>query len=101
MPGKLADIAIFDLDTPHSTPATNPLASLVYSARGPDAHAVFVDGRLVVSNHSLTTFSDIKHLFARARARAQEIVTKARLFDRATSAWTKPIAQITERTEAS
>jgi cytosine/adenosine deaminase-related metal-dependent hydrolase len=32
-PGKLADIAIFDLDTPHATPATNPIASLVYSNR--------------------------------------------------------------------
>src|SRR6516164_2686680 len=74
--GKLADVAIFDLDTPHSTPATNPVASLVYSARGPDAHTVFVEGREVVTNHKLTTFSDTKHLFARARARTQEIVTK-------------------------
>jgi 5-methylthioadenosine/S-adenosylhomocysteine deaminase len=100
-PGKLADIAIFDLDTPHSSPATNPIASLVYSARGPDAHTVFVNGREVVSDHKLTTFSDTKALFARARARAQEIVTKAGLSDRAQSVWLNPIAPATERTSLS
>jgi hypothetical protein len=56
-----------------------------------------VEGREVVTNHKLTTFSDTKHLFARARARTQEIVTKASLFDRAASAWTKPLPQLTER----
>ncbi|TMJ33844.1 MAG: hypothetical protein E6G96_03675 [Alphaproteobacteria bacterium] len=100
-PGKLADLAIFDLDTPHSSPATNPIASLVYSARGPDAHTVIVDGREVVSDHRLTTFSDTKSLFAQARARAQEIVGKAGLLDRARSAWLKPTAPGTERTMAS
>jgi 5-methylthioadenosine/S-adenosylhomocysteine deaminase len=55
-PRKLADIAIFNLDTPHSSPATNPIVSLVFSARGPDAHTVFVNGREVVSDHKLTTF---------------------------------------------
>jgi 5-methylthioadenosine/S-adenosylhomocysteine deaminase len=96
-PGKLADIAIFNLDTPHSSPATNPIASLVFSARGPDAHTVFVNGREVVRDHKLTTFVD-ENLFAHARARAQEIVTKAGLRDRAQSAWLKPIAPATERT---
>jgi 5-methylthioadenosine/S-adenosylhomocysteine deaminase len=96
-PGKLADIAIFDLDTPHSTPATNPIASLVYSARGPDAHTVFVDGREVVSSHRLTTFADLKSLFARACARAEEVVMKAGLSDRAKSAWLKSAASATER----
>ena|SRR5215813_12815522 len=96
--GKLADIAIFDLDTPHSSPATNPIASLVFSARGPDAHTVFVNGREVVRNHKLMTFADGQSLLARARARAQEIVIKAGLSDRAKSAWLKPIASATERT---
>src|SRR5262245_28007816 len=71
-PGKLADIAIFDLDTPHSSPATNPIASLVFSARGPDAHTVFVNGREVVRNHKLATFSDVQGLFARARQGARD-----------------------------
>jgi len=96
-PGKLADIAIFNLDTPHSTPATNPIASLVYSARGPDAHTVFVDGREVVSSHQLTSLTDAKSLFARARARAEEVVMKAGLSGRAKSAWLKSPASATER----
>jgi 5-methylthioadenosine/S-adenosylhomocysteine deaminase len=100
-PGKLADIAIFDLNTPHASPATNPIASLVYSARGTDAHTVFVNGREVVSDRKLTTFGDTKSLFANARARAQEVVTKAGLSDRAKSAWLKPIAPATGRTMVS
>ena len=95
-PGKLADIAIFDLDTPHASPATNPIASLVHSARGTDAHTVFVNGREVVSDRKLTTFTDTKRLFATARARAQEIVTKAGLSGRAQSAWLKSTAPATE-----
>jgi 5-methylthioadenosine/S-adenosylhomocysteine deaminase len=97
-PGKLADIAIFNLDTPHSSPATNPITSLVFSARGPDAHTVFVNGREVVRNHKLTTFADVQSLSAHARARAQEIVTKAGLSDRARSAWLTSSASATERT---
>src|SRR4051794_1637627 len=97
-PGKLADIALFDLETPHSSPATNPIASLVFSARGPDAHTVFVDGCEVVRNHKLTRCDDVQGLFVRARARAQEIVTKAGLSDRANSAWLKSAASATERT---
>jgi 5-methylthioadenosine/S-adenosylhomocysteine deaminase len=97
-PGKLADIALFDLETPHSSPATNPIASLVFSARGPDAHTVFVNGREVVRDHKLTGLNDVRRLFADARTRAQEIVTKAGLSDRAKSAWLKPPASATERT---
>jgi 5-methylthioadenosine/S-adenosylhomocysteine deaminase len=97
-PGKLADIAIFNLDTPHSSPATNPIASLVFSARGADAHTVFVNGREVVRDHRLTTLGDMQSVLARARARAQEIVTKAGLSDRAKSAWLKPSGSTTERT---
>jgi 5-methylthioadenosine/S-adenosylhomocysteine deaminase len=100
-PGKLADIAIFDLDTPHSSPATNPIASLVFSARGPDAHTVFVNGREVIRDHRLTTFAEMQSVFARARARAQEIVTKAGLHERAKSAWLTPSASTTERTMTS
>src|SRR5207302_10021132 len=61
-PGKLADIALFDLDTPHSSPANNPIASLVFSARGPDAHTVLVNGREVARNHKLVRLNDGKGL---------------------------------------
>jgi 5-methylthioadenosine/S-adenosylhomocysteine deaminase len=88
-PGKLADIAIFDLNTPHASPAINPVASLVYSVRGTDAHTVFVNGREIVRGGVLTTFDYTAQLLAAARARAREIVTKAGLAERAKSAWDK------------
>jgi 5-methylthioadenosine/S-adenosylhomocysteine deaminase len=86
-PGKLADIAIFDLNTPHASPATNPIASLVYSARGTDAHTVIVNGREVISAYELTTFRNTGKILDQARARATEVVAKAGLITRATSPW--------------
>jgi 5-methylthioadenosine/S-adenosylhomocysteine deaminase len=86
-PGKLADVAIFDLQTPHATPATNPIAGLVYSARGADAHTVIVNGREVVSNHKLMTFGDTANVLAEGRSRARQIVTQAGLAQRARSEW--------------
>jgi 5-methylthioadenosine/S-adenosylhomocysteine deaminase len=87
--GKLADIAIFDLTTPHATPATNPIASLVYSARGTDAHTVFVNGREVVRDGELTSFGDTARVLSEGRVRAQEIITKAGIAARTKSAWEK------------
>jgi 5-methylthioadenosine/S-adenosylhomocysteine deaminase len=86
-PGKLADIAIFDLNTPHASPATNPIASLVYAARGTDAHTVFVNGREVVSSGKLTGSQDSTQIFAAARKRVAEIAAKAGLMPRTKSAW--------------
>jgi 5-methylthioadenosine/S-adenosylhomocysteine deaminase len=88
-PGKLADIAVFDLNTPHSAPATNPIASLVYSARGTDARTVFVNGREVVRDGRLTSFADAERVLRDARKRAQEIVAKAGIAARTKSPWEK------------
>ena len=88
-PGKLADIAIFDLRTPHATPAHNPLSSLVYSARGTDLHTLFVDGRPVVRDGELTTFADTGRVLQAATARGGEIIQKAGLSDRALPKWPK------------
>lgn len=86
--GKLADIAIFDLATPHSTPANNPLTGLIYSARGTDAHTVLVNGEIVVRGHKLVRQDDIPDdLFSRARGRAQQIITRASLEDRTKPNW--------------
>jgi 5-methylthioadenosine/S-adenosylhomocysteine deaminase len=87
--GKLADVVAFDLDTPHASPATNPIASLVFSARGTDAHTVVVNGCEVVRDRKVTTFQDVKKLQERARNRAKEVVREAGLSARAQSAWAK------------
>jgi 5-methylthioadenosine/S-adenosylhomocysteine deaminase len=43
--GKRADVIAVDLRAPHLQPWHDPVASLVYSARGSDVRAVFVDGQ--------------------------------------------------------
>jgi 5-methylthioadenosine/S-adenosylhomocysteine deaminase len=85
--GKRADIAIFDLCTPHSMPANNPLTSLVYSARGTDAHTVIVNGEMVVRARKLTRRKDFRDVFTSATSRAQTILSRAGLGDRLTSTW--------------
>ena len=85
--GKCADIAIFDLATAHSMPANNPLTSLVYSARGTDAHTVLVNGSIVVRERRLTKMNAIDGVFSRASARAQEIIAKSGLQDRVVPNW--------------
>ena len=53
--GKSADIIVIDTKQPHLTPLFSPESHLVYAARGSDVRHVFVDGRLVVKEGSLTT----------------------------------------------
>jgi 5-methylthioadenosine/S-adenosylhomocysteine deaminase len=85
--GKRADIAIFDLCTPHSMPANNPLTSLVYSARGTDAHTVIVNGEMIMRARKLTRRKDFRDVFTSATSRAQTILSQAGLGDRLTSKW--------------
>jgi len=54
----------------------NAGASLVYSARGTDARHVLVNGREVVSDGRLTTFSDIPALLRTVTRRAGEIIDR-------------------------
>jgi 5-methylthioadenosine/S-adenosylhomocysteine deaminase len=47
-PGKRADVIAVDRRAPHLLPWHDPVANLVYAARGSDVSAVFVDGRPLV-----------------------------------------------------
>ncbi|MGE3254177.1 amidohydrolase family protein [Pseudonocardia sp.] len=47
-PGFLADVVLVDARGPHMTPLHDPLAALVYSARGSDVDTVLVGGSVVV-----------------------------------------------------
>jgi cytosine/adenosine deaminase-related metal-dependent hydrolase len=87
--GKLADIAVFDLNTPRAAPANNPITSLVYSARGTDAHWVFVNGQEVVREGVLATFTDIPMLIEAVTRRSREIIDKAGIAARAQPRWPK------------
>lgn len=85
--GKRADIAIFDLATPQATPANNPLTSLVYSARGTDAHTVIVNGEIVVRARKLARQAAVADIFATASRRAQTIIAQSGLQDRMALNW--------------
>ena len=85
--GKLADVAVFDLRTPHAAVVHNPISSLVYSARGADVHTLVVDGRIVIEDGELKTFADEKKVIRDATARGKEIAEKAGLKDRALPRW--------------
>jgi 5-methylthioadenosine/S-adenosylhomocysteine deaminase len=58
-PGKKADLALVDLDTPRLTPVhlgkfNNVVQHLVYAAHGDDVDTVIIDGRIVMENKKLT-----------------------------------------------
>lgn len=57
-PGYLADLLVIDLRAPHLTPMHDPLAALVYSARGSDVRTVIVDGQIVVRDGSVATLDE-------------------------------------------
>lgn len=46
-PGKLADMALVNLDQPHLSPCHDVIASLVYCASGRDVTLTVVDGRVI------------------------------------------------------
>jgi 5-methylthioadenosine/S-adenosylhomocysteine deaminase len=86
-PGKLADIAAFDLNTPRAVPANNPISALVFSSRGADARWVFVNGREVVTEGKLAFAPDLDNVLKRGSERALEIITKAGLVERTKPQW--------------
>jgi 5-methylthioadenosine/S-adenosylhomocysteine deaminase len=68
-PGLLADLLLIETRVPHLTPMHDPLAALVYSARGSDVRTVMVGGEIVVKDGAVTTL-DEEEVLARARKRA-------------------------------
>ncbi|MBE9225672.1 amidohydrolase [Phormidium sp. LEGE 05292] len=70
-PGFLADLILIDTQVPHMTPLHDPIAILVYSARGSDVHTVMVDGEIVMQNRQILTV-DEKEVLAKARERAKK-----------------------------
>lgn len=86
-PGKRGDVALFDLSTPQAAPANNPVSSLVYSAKGTDAHTVFVNGKAVVREARLASSCNMPELLTNARKRAAEIIEKANLQARTQPQW--------------
>jgi 5-methylthioadenosine/S-adenosylhomocysteine deaminase len=64
--GKLADIAIINLNKPHLTPLYDIYSHIVYSARSSDIETVFVNGQLIIDKDTLCT-ADEQEILAKAR----------------------------------
>ena len=69
--GKLADLAILDLQRAHAVGPEDIYTQLVYSARASDVRLVTVGGKIVVENGQLTTFSEAETVAAAATQRAR------------------------------
>jgi 5-methylthioadenosine/S-adenosylhomocysteine deaminase len=54
VPGKKADLVIFDMRRAHLTPSFNPVGTLVHLGHGRDVRTVVVDGRIVVEDGHAT-----------------------------------------------
>lgn len=53
--GALCDLAVVDFETPHLTPATNPVSHLAYAVRGSDVRHTVVGGEVVMRDREVTT----------------------------------------------
>lgn len=77
-PGKLADLAVIDLDRPHLQPLNRLVSTLVYAARGSDVVMTIVGGEVIYENGAAVKV-DEGEVIAEARARSAELIDRAGL----------------------
>ena len=77
-PGKLADIAVVDLERVHLQPLNRTLSTLVYAARGSDVVMTIVGGDVIYENGASTKVNDAE-VIAEARVRSAELIERAGL----------------------
>lgn len=84
--GKLADIAVFDLDNAFVTPLHNPISALVYAATGTEASTVLINGKIVLRGGQLTTVDEgeVRHA---ATLAARQVTARAGTDRLATRPW--------------
>ena len=74
--GKQADVSVVRLDRLHSTPVTDVVSALVYSAEAEDVQTVLIDGRVVMRDQKLMSI-DEGETIATANAEAAELMKRA------------------------
>lgn len=77
-PGKLADIAVVNLQGAHLVPRQRTVATLAYAARGSDVAMTIVGGRVVFED-GRCPLVDEAAILEEAQARAHEVVDRAGL----------------------
>ena len=83
--GKKGDVAIFDMQSPEWQPVLNPIANLVYAARG-GADTVICDGRVLMRDKVVISI-DEKRALKEAKERGARIAERAGLRDRIRPTW--------------
>ena len=76
--GKRADLVMFDTMRPEWGSLFNPVNNLVYSADGRSVKNVFINGRLVVANHT-PLFIDESDLIRKVQAIGENLLSRTRL----------------------
>jgi 5-methylthioadenosine/S-adenosylhomocysteine deaminase len=76
--GKLADLAVIDLERPHLTPRHRTVPALVYSATPADVVMTIVGGEIVYEGGSCTRVDEVE-VMAEAQSRAEDLVRRAGL----------------------
>lgn len=74
--GKKADLVLIDLNRLHTTPAINPVSTLVYAATGGEVDLVMVDGRIVVQGGNLLTMNE-QEVIQQAQQHANALYRRA------------------------
>jgi cytosine/adenosine deaminase-related metal-dependent hydrolase len=74
--GKKADLSVVRLDRLHSTPASDVVSALVYSAEAEDVDSVIIDGNLVMRDRELLTINEAQTI-ATANVEAQKLSERA------------------------
>jgi 5-methylthioadenosine/S-adenosylhomocysteine deaminase len=76
--GRLADLAVVDLQRPHLTPRHRAVSALVYSATPADVVMTIVGGEIVYQDGACTRVDEAE-VMAEAQARAGDLVRRAGL----------------------
>lgn len=84
-PGKKADVAIFETRKPEWRPILNPIANLVYCARG-GAETVIVDGKVVMEAGVVKTIDELATL-EECQKRGEAIAARSGLGDLIKPRW--------------
>ena len=76
--GKLADLAVIDLERPHLIPRHRTVPALVYSATPADVVMTIVGGEVVYADGACTRVDEAE-VMAEAQSRAEDLVHRAGL----------------------
>ena len=74
--GKKADLSVVRLDRLHSTPASDVVSALVYSAEANDVDSVIIDGEVVMRDQKLLTIDEAQTVTI-ANVEAEKLMERA------------------------